>query len=92
MSCEICTLLNEAKCLQVNQYYKIVQKGKFYYAIWHECVTWGGVRTCKRKIHDMKHETQQFLRQMFKPDFVGMDVVEQPHLHFKCWRIKKVNG
>ena len=87
--CNICYLSANAKLIDKQPHYTIVKDGDYYYSIWHECVTWGGVRTCKRKIHDMRHETERLLKNLFKPDFVGMEVVEGPHLHFKCKRIKK---
>ena len=88
--CELCNFFNTAEIIHISEKYRIVKSGEFYYSIWHEHCTWGGVRTCKRKIHEMKHETQHELRQIFKPDFVGMDIIDGPHLHFKCWRIAKV--
>jgi len=87
--CNICHLYNNAEIVAVGEKYKIIKDDSFYYGIWHECVSWGGVRTCKRNIHDAKFEIENELRDIFKPDFVGMEIIEQPHLHFKCWRIKK---
>ena len=87
--CEYCHLSEKGNLLEKNPYYSIIKDGEFYYSIWCEHVPYAGVRTCKRKIHDMKFETQNYLRKMFKPDFVGMDIINGPHLVLKCWRIKK---
>lgn len=88
--CQYCDLLNNAELLEKNYYYAIVKDKEFYYVIWHEHVSFGGVRTCKQKIHDMRYETEKFLKNLFNLDFVGMDIIEGPHLVLKCWRVKKL--
>ena len=87
--CQYCNLLNNAELLEKNYYYAIVKDKEFYYSIWHEHVSWGGVRTSKRKIHDMKNDTHTFLQKLFKTDFVEMETITEPHLVFKCWRGKQ---
>lgn len=87
--CNICYFYNNAEIVHIADRYRIVHDGEFYYSIWHECCSWGGVRTCKRNIHNMRFETEQKLRELFHPDKVGIEVIEGPHLHFKCWRRTK---
>lgn len=87
--CQYCDLYNTANLLEMNPNYRIVQDGNFYYSIWNEHVSFGGVKTCKRKVHDMRYDSENFVRRLIKPDNIGMELIDNPHLTFKFWRIKK---